>query len=133
ALLIEVARRLQAVIGDQGQVARLGGDEFVVTLPGFEDEDAIRPYLQSIRERLVHPIYLDGSTAYVSASLGVAFGSASDPSSELLRNADTAMYRSKIQGRNRYTLFRSTMHDQAMERLSLEAQLRDALLYEQFE
>lgn len=133
ALLIEVARRLQAVIGDQGQVARLGGDEFVVTLPGFEDEDAIKPCLEGIQERLVHPIYLDGSTAYVSASVGVAFGSASNQASELLRNADTAMYRSKIQGRNRYTLFRPAMHDQAMERLSLEAQLRDALLYEQFE
>lgn len=133
ALLVQVAQRLQAVIANKGKVARLGGDEFVITLPGCQDEEAVRPFLDLVQERLTLPIYLEGSTAYVSGSVGVAFGAVSSSGSELLRNADTAMYRSKMQGRNRYTLFRSSMHDQAMERLSLEAQLRDALLYEQFE
>jgi diguanylate cyclase (GGDEF)-like protein len=132
-LLIEVARRLSAAVAESGLVARLGGDEFVVLLPDCADEPAVGPVLTRIREWLNQAIQLEGSSAYVSCSVGVALGRKGAVARELLRNADTAMYQSKLHGRNCSTVFRSAMHDQAMERLRLEAQLRRALNDEQFE
>lgn len=132
-LLVEVARRLRTAMAKDATVARLGGDEFVVLVPGCEQEESVMPLLERIRGLLAQPVQLDGTTAYVSGSVGVALGEPGAVASELLRNADTAMYRSKVNGRNRYTVFRSTMHDQAMDRLRLEAQLRQALSEQQFE
>lgn len=132
-LLVEVARRLSAAVAENGLVARLGGDEFVVLLPGCDDECNVTPLLDRIRSWLNQPIQLEGSTAYVSCSVGVALGQHGAVASELLRNADTAMYQSKLHGRNCSTVFRSSMHAQAMDRLRLEAQLRRALNEQQFE
>lgn len=132
-LLMEVARRLSAAVAESGLVSRLGGDEFVVLLQGCEGEQDVAAPLERIRNWLNQPIQLEGSTAYVSCSVGVALGQKGAVASELLRNADTAMYQSKLHGRNCSTVFRSSMHAQAMERLRLEAQLRRALNEEQFE
>ncbi len=102
-LLIEVAQRLSAVLRSGETVARLGGDEFVLVLHHPRDHAVFERVLAAVRP----PITLDGETAHVTASLGVAYfdpGTSTD-GDQLLRQADHAMYQSKARGRDRCTVF----------------------------
>jgi predicted signal transduction protein with EAL and GGDEF domain/DNA-binding LacI/PurR family transcriptional regulator len=152
-LLIEIAARLSAEVrrplsgartapsslaldasDPSGMVARLGGDEFVVVLPTVETEDEAIRVAQRLQDRLREPYALGAETVFVSGSIGVNFGrGAQFTAHELLRDADTAMYRAKVQGRARHEVFHHGMHLQAVEKLRLDARLRLALECEEFE
>ncbi len=124
-LLVGVAERLSSCVRPQDTVARLGGDEFVALLEDLGDEgDAVR-VAERIIEELRIPFAVDGNTLHTSASLGIAFDSASGE--DLLRAADTAMYRAKARGKGRYEIFEQDMHHRAVQRLRLENDLRAAL------
>ena len=126
-LLIEVARRLVDCVREGDTVARMGGDEFAVLL---ERTDLEGPAVvaQRIVYRLRAPIELDGRYIVTEGSVGVALGSPSMLSAqELLRNADLAMYVAKSRGKGVYEVFEREMHVAALERVELEADLRDAL------
>jgi diguanylate cyclase (GGDEF)-like protein len=138
-LLVEIADRLlgevaarEVTVADLDTpgnlVARVGGDEFVVVLTGVANEAEVAEIAEHLQRRLKQPHTIFGSPVFVSASIGVTFGHGSDSSAhDLLRDADTAMYRAKMKGRARHEVFHHRMHKQAVEKLHLDAQLRSAI------
>jgi diguanylate cyclase (GGDEF)-like protein/PAS domain S-box-containing protein len=104
AVLAEVAGRLRRVVRPGDTVARLGGDEFVVLCPGLADPDTAWQAAERIRSAIRAPMDLDAVTYAVDASIGIAIGDADSPPDDLMREADTAMYASKANGRGRSTL-----------------------------
>jgi diguanylate cyclase (GGDEF)-like protein len=134
AVLKEVARRFQACVRDSETVARLGGDEFAILLEEYEDPDTPTRVAQRIIESVAQPIALADSSVQPSVSIGIALGGADTSSGEdLLRAADTAMYRAKASGRNRYQYFEQGLDLASKALLALELDLRKALDREEFE
>ncbi len=140
ALLVQLADRLRLVTqnhapaGAQTFMARLGGDEFVVVLLDPKAERTAIDFAECIQQELRRPFSLGNDKIFVSGSIGISFGKGgSHLSQELLRDADTAMYRAKIQGRARYEVFHRDMHAQAVEKLQLDARLRQAIEHDELE
>jgi diguanylate cyclase (GGDEF)-like protein/PAS domain S-box-containing protein len=132
--LITIAQRLAACIRSTDIAARLGGDEFTILLEGIQDvSDAIK-VAERIQKELKLPLNLDGQEVFTSASIGIALSSTVnyDHPEQLLRDADTAMYRAKALGKSRYALFNRDMYANALLRLQLEADLRRALERQEF-
>ena len=127
-LLGAVAKRLEGAVRAGDTVARLSGDEFAVVLSSIEDGNDAGLVAQQIIHALGAPFEIDNHEAFVSASVGIAlYPSDGSTADELLKNADTAMYRAKQQGRNGYQFYLPQMKERLMERLQLEAGLRGAL------
>jgi diguanylate cyclase (GGDEF)-like protein/PAS domain S-box-containing protein len=127
-LLTQVAARLKDCVRGGDTVARLSGDEFAVVLSNLAKADDAGLVAQKIVEALAAPFNLDGHQTYISASVGIALHPADGAEPDtLLKNADTAMYRAKEQGRNCYQFYLPQMNERLMERLKLEARLRGAL------
>jgi diguanylate cyclase (GGDEF)-like protein len=126
--LIEVARRLTESVREQDTVARLGGDEFLLVLPDIRDLADARMVAGKIVERLRAPVRLEGRDCFTSASLGVTLfpDDSADPGL-LLKHADSAMYHAKATGRNTVAFFTPEINARIAHRVSLEAELRQAL------
>ena len=127
-LLIEVARRLEAVSRRVDTVARFGGDEFVLLCDKLAAEEDVRIIGERVVRALDQPFYDGGRQLDISGSVGIVV--ASDPYedvAETLRNADSAMYRAKERGGNRFHVFDPVLRDRATARHLLEADLRNAL------
>ena len=127
-LLVQAAERLQGCVRSVDTVGRLGGDEFVVVA---EDLDSPRAGVR-LAMRIVHafnePFDLDGTEAFVTASVGVAFRvQDADSATTLLRDSDVAMYRAKEAGGGRYELFDAEMRAWATDRFETESALRHAI------
>ena len=126
-LLIQVADRLRKCVRSGDVVGRLGGDEFAVVLAGLDKPDNAGVVAKKIVAALAEPFDLEGQRTYISASIGIAvFPEDAKQVDDLLKNADTAMYRAKEQGRNNYQFYRGEMNERAAQRLQLEASLRAA-------
>ncbi len=127
-LLIAIAQRLKTIPRRSDSIARLGGDEFAVLAEEIHDaDDAIRLACR-IHEVFRTPFQIDGHPVFATASIGIALGDAEQgPSSDLLRDADTAMYHAKAMGPSRHAVFDSAMHAHTVDRLKLESDLRAAL------
>ena len=124
-LLIAVTKRLQACVRSGDVVARLGGDEFTVLLNELRHPDEVVLTATRIKESFTAPFELEGNEVFVTASIGVAVSSTGYTSAEdILRDADTAMYRAKALGRNRQEIFDVGMRARAMDRLNLENDIR---------
>jgi diguanylate cyclase (GGDEF)-like protein len=133
-VLCEVARRVSGAVRVLDTVSRFGGDEFVVLCDDLDDSDALRP-VGRIQECLAAPVVVDGRDVAVTFSIGVAIHDATgEPltAAELVRNADTAMYRAKDRGRGRVEVFDDELHREAVRRLDAEVALRDAIRAEEF-
>jgi diguanylate cyclase (GGDEF)-like protein len=127
-VLQTVSARLQASVREGDTVARVGGDEFVLILPGVERPLQIARVAEKICDALKEPLVLEGHELFVTTSVGISvYPDDGEDAEALLKNADTAMYRAKEQGRNRYQLFTASMNAGALERLAQEARLRRAL------
>jgi diguanylate cyclase (GGDEF)-like protein/PAS domain S-box-containing protein len=127
-LLVRVAKRLGGCIRPGDTVARLGGDEFALLLEDFTDPDEPIRTAERIHEALAAPHDLEGTEVFTSASIGIAMGSPKyTRPEELLRDADTAMYRAKDMGRGRHAVFQPGMHAHARAQLQLETDLRRAI------
>ena len=127
-LLVEAAERLNSVVRDGDTVGRLGGDEFIVLLGGLKSADAARPIAEHLLDRFRNAFKVDGRELMLTISLGIAiYPEDGDNASELLRNADAAMYHSKDLGRNTYSYFTNAMNRDVSRRLALEEQLHGAL------
>jgi diguanylate cyclase (GGDEF)-like protein/PAS domain S-box-containing protein len=134
ALLVEVAQRLQSSVRESDIVARLGGDEFVIVLTGMETGMAASAIAGEILATLGRPYFIAGHELHSSPSVGISIFPADGEGVEaLMKNADTAMYHAKEQGRNNYQFFTAAMNAAAGERLTLERDLRTALAEKQFE
>ena len=131
-LLVVVAERLGRCLRSEDTLARFGGDEFVILLEDVENpEDALR-VAERITEELRRPFTLEGRELFVAASIVIALGDARAKAPEdLLRDADTAMYRAKEEGSG-YRVFDAAMYERAMDHLELETDLRSALEREEF-
>lgn len=127
-LLIETARRLEDCLRANDLAARLGGDEFAVLL-----EDILLPgdatrVAERIQEAITTPFHVDGAEIFTSTSIGIALSSTGyGLPEEMLRDADTAMYRAKAMGKSRYALFDAAMHQKAVRQLQIETDLRRAV------
>lgn len=132
-LLQEAAQRLLQRLRKTDIAARLAGDEFAVLLPSIMKPEDIEPIIGPLLESLAAPYQLDGQEAYVSASIGVAlFPNDGDSVSELLRKADSAMYKAKEDGRNNYHFFTLELELEAQHKRHMEQELRKALLNQEF-
>lgn len=127
-LLVQLSKRLKFCVRAVDTVARLGGDEFAVLLDGIQNENIAVEIAERIQEHLRQPFALDGQEFFTSASIGIAFSSLGyNNPEEILRDADTAMYRAKSNGKARYEIFDRGMHSRAVELLRLENDLRQAI------
>jgi len=128
-LLVSVARRLVDVDLGGSSVGRISGDEFVVVCPDVPDRETAATLGQRLLECFRRPFTLSVGEVIVAASAGVAFAEASPgvPGEQLLRDADTAMYRSKEGGGDRVTLFAEPMRAAVRRRHSMEQALRRAI------
>jgi diguanylate cyclase (GGDEF)-like protein len=127
-LLIAMARRLEGCIRESDMVARLGGDEFAILLDGIPDGREATNMARRIQEKLQSPFNLSGHEVFTTTSIGIALSSTGyDHPENMLRDADTAMYRAKAQGKACYEVFDKGMHTHAVYVLQMENDLRRAL------
>ncbi len=127
-LLKAVAARLTRVLRQSDTVARIGGDEFTVLIEEMTDAQDAAHIAEKVLAVLAEPFDLGGHEVFVSASVGVGLFPNDGPDlNTLLKNADTALYRVKDQGRNGYAYYQTEMNAAALTRLMLENNLRRAL------
>ncbi|MGE0079852.1 MAG: putative bifunctional diguanylate cyclase/phosphodiesterase [Thiohalomonadaceae bacterium] len=126
--LLNAALRMGGVLRSVDTVARLGGDEFGILLDPIDNDAEASRCAERIVRALDNPVTWQGHQLHVTASIGIAIYDGGDTSPEdLLRDADTAMYRAKQKGRNGFALFDEAMHAQVVTRLELENDLRRAI------
>ena len=132
-LLVGVARRIESCLREGDTVARVGGDEFTVLLEDLQDVEEAVTVVERIQHEVSAPFTIDGHEVFTTLSIGVAPGSTeyADPE-DILRDADTAMYRAKTLGKARHEVFDKAMHAFAVNLLQIETDLRKALDREQF-
>ena len=132
-LLIAMARRLEHCIRESDMVSRLGGDEFAILLDGISNSGDATNMAKRIQAKLESPFNLSGHEVFTTTSIGIALSSTGyDHPEAMLRDADTAMYRAKAQGKACYELFDKGMHTRAVYLLQMENDLRRALEREEF-
>jgi len=116
------------------EVARLGGDEFTVIMPGLNDPQDAAKLARRIISSFAHPIRVDTHEIFINASIGIAiYPFDGEDLDTLLMHADTAMYKAKEQGGNSYQTYSKSMSTTALQRLTLENDLRRALDRNEFE
>jgi diguanylate cyclase (GGDEF)-like protein len=127
-VLKETASRLRGTIRGEDMLARFGGDEFLLILPTC-DHSAVTAIAQRMIEVMARVFDVDGKTVYVTASIGIAMAplDGANPT-DLLRHADTALYKAKSAGRNKLTFFNPAMAEEMMERHEIEVDLRKACI-----
>jgi diguanylate cyclase (GGDEF)-like protein len=132
-LLMGIGRRLEACVRGGDTVARLGGDEFAILVNDIHAvSDALR-MVDRVREGLTMPFLLGGHEVFTSASIGIAVSDRRyDRPVEMLRDADTAMYRAKALGKAHHVVFDQAMHTSVVNRLKIETDLRRALERNEF-
>ncbi|HXI14379.1 MAG TPA: EAL domain-containing protein [Thermoanaerobaculia bacterium] len=127
-LLKGVADRIRRSIREGDTVARFGGDEFTLLVHRIDSVEDAATVAQKITDTLKIPFAIAGRELYVTTSIGIAFYPSDGADADtLVRNADTAMYRAKEQGRDNFQLYAPTMNSRALERLALENMLRKAI------
>jgi diguanylate cyclase (GGDEF)-like protein len=136
-LLIEIGRRLRQATQSSEFVAeneenciaaRLGGDEFCVLIDSMQHEDDVCRFARRLLDQLSVPYHLGGHEIVSTASIGITFSSLGYQSCEdMMRDADIAMYRAKMQGKAQFVVFDPTMHQQAVHRMVMEIDLRSAI------
>ncbi|MEM7564379.1 MAG: diguanylate cyclase [Pseudomonadota bacterium] len=137
-VLKEIARRMQSLVRADDTVARLGGDDFIIILSGLSTDsiEAIsqtREICNKIRQLIAMDLKISNTELQITASIGISMIVKDESTShDLLRFADTAMYRAKHEGRNRFEFFAESMSSDVTHRLETENQLRRALREDQF-
>jgi diguanylate cyclase (GGDEF)-like protein/PAS domain S-box-containing protein len=136
-LLRQVGDRLRKVLRAADTAARLGGDEFAILLEDGGEGIRAADVAERVMSMLDAPFVLDGKDVFARASVGIAIsedaGEGDEESAEaLMRNADVAMYMAKEKGKGRYQIFEPAMHDTALRRIELRADLQRALEHEEF-
>jgi diguanylate cyclase (GGDEF)-like protein/PAS domain S-box-containing protein len=128
-LLIEASNRLRHVVRAVDTVGRLGGDEFIIILSGLKDIKEAHPIVENLLNKFREIFVIKKREMMLTASIGIAiFPNDAANSSELLRNADSAMYDAKARGRNTYSYYTSHMNQCAQRRIVIEEQFNNALI-----
>ena len=127
-LLVKAADRLRTIVRGPDTVARLGGDEFVIILGGLSAVSNVSGIIEKILDSLKEAFLIDNRQLILTASAGISiFPSDGNNVSELLRNADSAMYHSKEIGRNTFSFFTKAMNEEVARQLAIEEQLHGAI------
>ena len=127
-LLVAIAQRLQSYVQAGDTVARLGGDEFTILLDSITTVHDATRVAEDVHQALGVPFNLNGYEVFINTSIGIALSSADHNHPEdLLRDADTALYRAKEQGKACYAVFDTAMYNQVVTLLQLETELRWAI------
>jgi EAL domain-containing protein (putative c-di-GMP-specific phosphodiesterase class I) len=116
-------------------LARVGGDEFAIALQGVSDVDKAIEFANQLENELTLPFQLNNQDTYTTVSIGIAsdkIGETFQPE-DLLRSAQTAMYKAKASGKTRHEVFVTKMHEQALTHLELEAEIRAGIQNQEFE
>lgn len=133
-LLQAVAERLNGSIRKEDTAARLGGDEFTIILEELDDDRYVSKVAQKLIDSFKQPINLKERDITITISIGISiFPRHGTDTETLLRNADSAMYRTKKEGRNGYRIYSEDLTERAVERLAIETDLRRALAEHQFQ
>jgi diguanylate cyclase (GGDEF)-like protein/PAS domain S-box-containing protein len=134
SVLTDIARRLQLRLRSEDTLARLGGDEFLLVLEDLGTPADAADIARKLLDALQLPLALDGRELFVTASIGIAmYPDDGSNWSELIRNADTAMYQAKAAGRDQFCFYTADMNANALAQLELEAALRQGLSQQRFE
>jgi diguanylate cyclase (GGDEF)-like protein/PAS domain S-box-containing protein len=132
-LLKEMAARFAASLRASDVVARLGGDEFVVLVQQVGDNEQVATVARKLLAAAIKPVSIMGQECRVTSSVGIStFPQDAADERLLMKNADTAMYRAKMQGKNNFQFYRAELDAQSLERQTLEAGLRQALQRNEF-
>jgi diguanylate cyclase (GGDEF)-like protein/PAS domain S-box-containing protein len=136
-MLKEVAVRLSACVDSDDTVARMGGDEFTLLLRSQPNRDSLMTRAIHVGEQilasLAQPFILECREFFVTASIGIALSPQDgNELSQLMKNADTAMYHAKERGKNNFQFYQAEMNASALQRLELESDLRHALEQDEF-
>ncbi len=132
-LLVGIARRLEQCLRPGDTIARLGGDEFTVLIEDIHNDIEAIVIAERIQQDLSLPFMLGGREVFTTVSIGIAPSSAEyERAEEILRDADTAMYRAKSMGKARYEIFDKEMHARALNILQIETDLRRAIERQEF-
>lgn len=132
-VLQQVARRFLSVVREEDSVARLGGDEFTVILEAVQSVENVSQIAQKLIHVTQEPLHIDMRELYVTTSIGISlYPSDGQDAETLLRNADTAMFKAKEQGRNAFHFYTEDMTEKAYDRILMETNLRNALRNDEF-
>lgn len=132
-VLIETANRLQRALRKADTIGRLGGDEFIILSKGISTQQNAVGIAEKLLQNFREPFTIEGRELMLTISIGVAmFPDNGKSVSDLLRNADTAMYQAKALGRNTYSFFTNQMNTVIQRRLTIEEQMRGALQRNEF-
>ncbi len=132
-LIVTMSKRLQNCLRPTDIVTHLGGDEFAIVLNQISSLETVSQVAKRIQNQLRKPMILLGHEVCTTASIGITLSSNGyDSPDDLLRDADTALHRAKIQGRACYAVFEKTMHRHVLEQFHLENDLRRAIEMDQF-
>ena len=132
-LLKLIACELSAIVRGKDTVARLGGDEFVILIEDLDSDTKAFEIAQRITEFLKEPFIINNQLVFTGTSIGILFSDKRyDNADTMLRDADTAMYHAKDSGKGRYEVFDASMHQRVQNALSLEADIREAIEWQEF-
>ena len=132
-VLIIAAKRLKSKIRDSDTLARLGGDEFVAIIDDYQHQDDLTHIASKILQVTKEPIKIKEHTLYISCSIGISiYPNDATNAKDLLKYADTAMYKAKDEGRNNYQFYNTAMTQSAYEKITIKSELKDALLHDEF-
>jgi diguanylate cyclase (GGDEF)-like protein len=133
-VLKSVAERIQQVMREEDTLARMGGDEFTMIIRELAHLEAAGIVAQKILQLFEASIEIQGQTIFLGASIGISvFPRHGDQADDLVRKADTAMYRAKEEGKNTFRYYSKGMTLKAMQRITLETEIRRALKQQEFE
>ncbi|EAW33735.1 EAL domain-containing protein [Lyngbya sp. PCC 8106] len=127
-LLMQISRILTGSVRDIDSVARLGGDEFTILVEDVQDWQDVLNITQRIQEQLTSAVQLEHHEIFTSTSIGIVFSTPNyQNGTEVVRDADIAMYRAKADGKGCYEVFDRSMYDQVLHLVELENALRQAI------
>lgn len=132
-LLVDIAERLRVALRPTDLVARLGGDEFVVLIDHLREEQDVAFVANRLQKVLAAPFVLGEREVFTTVSIGITLHTRqAETAEDLLRDADTAMYRAKVNGKARFEVFDPHMREQALRLMQLETDLRHAIQRNEF-
>ncbi|WP_319779266.1 EAL domain-containing protein [Maridesulfovibrio sp.] len=133
SLLVEVGKRINNCLRPVDTVARMGGDEFAVLIDDFSTPQQVIQIIRNIRNEIRKPVNISSREVVISSSIGIVFKTSSyDHPEHIVRDADISMYKAKAQGVNKFKVFNKSMHEQALQSLLIETEIRQGIPEREF-